>query len=182
MRTALTALKLFLAMTALTGFAYPLLVTGYARAFHKEKAAGSLVYAGGRAAGSALLAQKFTGAGYFHPRPSAVGYNIPSGGSNLSPASAALRKLAAERAAAGDGAFPEMTQASASGLDPHISPEAAMGQAERVALARGAAKVDIISLVSAMTEDRTFGVLGEPRVNVLELNLELDKRYPYGGK
>lgn len=182
MRTFLTALKLFIALTALTGFAYPLLVAGYAMAFHKEKAAGSLAYAGGRAAGSTLLAQKFTGAAYFHPRPSSVDYNpMPSGASNLSPASAALKERATRRAAAGDGASPEMLFASASGLDPHISPAAALAQAERVAKARGKAKVDIISLVGELTEDRTFGVLGEPRVNVLALNLELDKRYPYDG-
>lgn len=182
MRTFLTAFKLFLTMTVLTGFAYPLLVTGYAMLFHGRKAGGSIVYTGGKAAGSELIAQKFNGPLYFHPRPSEVDYNtLPSGGSNLSPASAALRKLAAARAAA-EGDSPDMAYASASGLDPDISPAAALAQADRVAQARRAPKVDIMSLVGALTEQRSLGVLGEPRVNVLALNLALDKKYPYAGK
>ncbi len=182
MRTFLTSLKLFLVMTALTGFAYPLLVTGYAAVFHGKEAGGSIVYNGDKAVGSALIAQKFTGPLYFHPRPSAVGYNtLPSGGSNLSPASAALRELAAARAAA-DGDSPDMIYASASGLDPDISPAAAFAQSGRVAQARGVLKVDIISLVNALTEKRSLGVMGEPRVNVLTLNLALDRKYPYAGK
>lgn len=180
MKTFLTALKLFLLMTLLTGFVYPLLVTGYARLFHRDKAAGSLVTADGKPAGSELLAQRFARPEYFRPRPSAVNYDpMPSGGSNLSPASAALGKLAAERAAAGEAQAPEMRYAAASGLDPHISPEAALEQCGRVAQARGVPKVDIISVVEKAAEPRTFGLLGEPRVNVLLLNLELDKRYPY---
>jgi K+-transporting ATPase ATPase C chain len=132
----------------------------------------------GKIAGSALIAQKFTRPEYFHPRPSAVDYNpMPSGGSNLSPASAALRTAAAGRMA--EGAAGEMLFASGSGLDPHISPEAALGQAGRVAQARGLRKVDIISLVERVVEARTFGLLGEPRVNVLLLNIELDRKYPY---
>lgn len=178
MKTFLTALKLFLLLTFLTGLVYPLAVTGYARLLHRDKAAGSLVAADGKTVGSGLIAQKFTRPEYFHPRPSAVDYNpMPSGGSNLSPASAALRATAAGRAA--EGAAGEMLFASASGLDPHISPEAALAQAGRVAQARGVSKVDIMSLVERVVEGRTFGLLGEPRVNVLLLNIELDREYPY---
>lgn len=178
MKTFLTALKLFLLMTVLTGLVYPLVVTSYAWLFHGDKAAGSLVTADGKIAGSALIAQKFTRPEYFHPRPSAVDYNpMPSGGSNLSPASAALRTTTAGRMA--EGASGEMLFASGSGLDPHISPETALGQAGRVAQARGLRKVDIISLVERVVEARTFGLLGEPRVNVLLLNMELDRKYPY---
>ncbi|MBI5743080.1 MAG: K(+)-transporting ATPase subunit C [Elusimicrobia bacterium] len=182
MKTFITALKLFLAMTVLTGFIYPMAVTGYALAFHKDKAGGSFLYANGAAAGSALIAQKFMQPGYFHPRPSAVDYNpMPSGGSNLSPASDALRAAAAQRQKSGDAAA-DMLFASASGLDPHISPEAAIAQCGRVAQARGAPKVDIISLVEALAEPRWSGLLGEPRVNVLRLNMELDRKYPYERK
>lgn len=178
MKTFLTALKLFLLMTVLTGLVYPLVVTGYARLFHGDKAAGSFVTAGGKIVGSGLIAQKITRPGYFHPRPSAVDYNpMPSGGSNFSPASAALRTVTVGRMS--EGAAGEMLFASGSGLDPHISPEAALAQAGRVAQARGLPKVDIIYLVEKAVEIRTFGLLGEPRVNVLQLDIELDRKYPY---
>ncbi|HNW44301.1 MAG TPA: potassium-transporting ATPase subunit KdpC [Elusimicrobiales bacterium] len=183
MKTLITALKLFICMTVLTGFIYPLAVAGYALAVHPEKAKGSLVSREGKPIGSSLIAQKFTGAQYFHPRPSAVDYNpLPSGGSNLSPAGAALRAAAERRAGAEGVNTPDMLYASASGLDPHISPAAAAAQCGRVAAARGAAKVDIMSLVDAATETRQFGILGEPRVNALLLNLELDRKYPYERK
>ena len=183
MRTFFTALKLFACLTVLTGLLYPLAVTSYALVVHPEKAKGSLITLMGKPAGSSLIAQKFTGAQYFHPRPSAVDYNpLPSGGSNASPAGKALRAAAELRAGAEWVNTPDMIYASASGLDPHISPAAANAQCERVALARGAAKVDIMSLIDAATEPRQFGILGEPRVNVLPLNLELDRKYPYERK
>lgn len=183
MKNVLTAVKLFLVLSVVTGLVYPLVVWGGARLFFRGKAEGSIVARAGRPVGSELVGQAFAAPGYFHPRPSATGYGtMPSGGSNLSPASAALRAAEARRAAACDGDTPDMLYASASGLDPDISPEAALFQASRVARARGASKVDIISLVKAFTEPRQFGFLGEPRVNVLLLNLELDREYPYAGK
>ncbi|MCX5791673.1 MAG: potassium-transporting ATPase subunit KdpC [Elusimicrobia bacterium] len=179
MRTTWTALKLFICMSALTGLLYPLAVWGGARLFLRGKAEGSMVEAGGRAAGSALVGQNFSGQQYFHPRPSAVNYDpLPSGGGNQSPASAALAAAVKQRRALYGAAAPaDMLTASGSGLDPHISPEAARLQCARVAKARSAAEIDIMSLVDAMTEPRQGGFLGEARVNVLLLNLKLDGKY-----
>lgn len=176
MRTTITALKLFLVLTALTGLAYPLAVLAGARLM-PARAEGSLVYAGGEPAGSALVGQNFSRPEYFHPRPSAVGYDpMPSGGSNLSATSAALLAAAKERREKG-AAAPDMLSASASGLDPHISPGAAKEQCARVAAARRAGESDIMSLVERFTEPRQAGFLGEPRVNVLLLNMELDRKF-----
>ncbi|WP_337997783.1 potassium-transporting ATPase subunit KdpC [Oleispirillum naphthae] len=184
-----SALVLTLVMTALTGIAYPFAVTGIAELAFPRQAHGSLIERDGKVVGSALIGQAFSGPGYFHGRPSAAGQGYDaanSGGSNLAPSARALAeavraRIAAERAAnPGErGPVPaDLVTASASGLDPHLSPAAAAWQAARVALARGLAVEEVRALIAARTEGRTFGLLGEPRVNVLALNLALDERRP----
>jgi K+-transporting ATPase ATPase C chain len=185
MKTALKAAGLFLAMTLLTGIFYPLLITGAAQLFFDERAGGSLIMKEGKAVGSKLVGQNFNKPEYFWPRPSAIDYNpLPSSGSNLGPTSGALKeKIDARRtrlqAEPGEGvAVPvDLLCASGSGLDPHISPEAASYQVERIVRARGLdgeAQKGLLLLIDEHTEARTFGLFGEPRVNVLKLNLALD--------
>jgi len=181
-----SALRPAIVLTALfallLGFAYPGLVTGIAQAAFPRQANGSLVSAQGRVVGSALIGQGFAGAGYFHPRPSAAGKGYDataSSGSNLGPTSKALVErvkgdLAAAQAPAGSAVPADLVTASASGLDPHISPAAAAFQAERVAQARHVALAAVQKLIDAHTEQPLLGFLGEPRVNVLALNLALD--------
>lgn len=180
------AIRLLIVMTVFCGVAYPLLVTGVAQLAFPEKANGSIVYnAKGEAVGSALLAQKFREEKYFWPRPSAGGYaTVASGASNKGPTSADLKKAVDERRealkkTAGDTAIPaDMLFASGSGLDPHISKEAARLQVQRVAKARKfdiAKTASLLTLVEQMTEDRQLLILGESRVNVLLLNIALDK-------
>ena len=170
-------------MTVLTGIAYPLLITGVGRLFFAHQAEGSLIIDGGKVLGSELIAQKFTDPRYFWPRPSAVDYNtLPSGGSNLGPTSASLKdSIMARRsrlAVADSAPIPvDLLCASGSGLDPHISPEAAHYQLERVASARQLDKAQrtvLLSLIDKYTEAPTIGILGQLRVNVLRLNLALD--------
>ncbi|MBU4460294.1 MAG: potassium-transporting ATPase subunit KdpC [Verrucomicrobia bacterium] len=188
MRTPfLPALRMLLALTALCGVAYPLAVTGVARLGFAGESGGSLVHLGGRAVGSRLLAQPFTNAAFFHCRPSAAQYaTVPSGAGNQGGTSAALRESVAGRRAHwmdGDGrpVPPEMLLASGSGLDPHISPEAARYQLGRVARARGFSRPQQEAcerLIRQLTEGPQLGFLGESRVNVLLLNLALDEYAP----
>lgn len=188
LRPALVLLALF---TALTGLAYPLAVTGIAQLAFPSAANGSPVIVGGRVVGSALIGQSFSSERYFHGRPSATTgadpadpaksvedpYNAASStGSNLAPSSAVLAEAVKARVAAlGGGPVPaDLVTASASGLDPDISPAAAALQVARVAKARGLPEDEVRALVDRSILGRGFGVLGEPRVNVLALNLALD--------
>src|SRR5450631_973977 len=186
MKQILIALKATLVLTLLTGVMYPLLVTGLAKALFRDKADGSMIQANGRTVGSQWIGQRFTKPEYFHGRPSTAGNDgydgLSSGGSNLGPTSQKL----ADRVAADvktfraenptfTGAVPgDAVTASGSGLDPHLSPEAIDAQVPRVAAARGMNADTLRQLVAANTEDRQVAVLGEPRVNVLKLNLALD--------
>jgi K+-transporting ATPase ATPase C chain len=176
----------FLLLTLLTGIAYPLLVTAISQLTMSGKANGSLIIKDGKPVGSSLIGQSFSDPGYFWGRPSATGptpYNASaSSGSNLGPTNPALLDAVKARVQALRDADPGNTQpvpvdlvtASASGLDPHISPAAAEFQLARVARVRKLNPDAVRKLVTEHTEGRQFGILGEPRVNVLELNLALD--------
>jgi K+-transporting ATPase ATPase C chain len=188
------ALGLLLLLTALTGIAYPLSVTGIAQLLFAESANGSLIERDGKAVGSSLIGQPFADPKYFWPRPSSAApfanNAAASSGSNLGPTNPALTDAAKRRIAALHAADPGNTQAvpvdlvtaSGSGLDPHISPAAADYQAGRVARVRGRTLSDVETLVAAATQARQFGVLGEPRVNVLQLNLALDETAGAGAR
>jgi K+-transporting ATPase ATPase C chain len=182
------ALKFLLAMTILTGIIYPLLMTGLAQLSYPSKANGSLIKKDGKIIGSELIGQKFDSSIYFWSRPSAIGYNpIPSGASNYGPTSDTLKKLVVARRVFFAKmnliedvlTIPkEMIFASGSGLDPHISPEAALMQADRISKSRNfdnIRKEKLLKCIKDMTETPQFFCLGEPRINVLMLNLELDK-------
>jgi K+-transporting ATPase ATPase C chain len=184
------ALTLFILLSAITGLIYPLLVTGISQAVFPAQAAGSLIERDGKLVGSRLIGQHFTDPKYFWGRPSATGpypnNAAASSGSNLGPLNPALKAAVESRIKALREADPGNTQpapvdlvtTSASGLDPHISPAAAEYQAGRVARARGLAPEAVEALVAQHTEDRQWGIFGEPRVNVLELNLALDGLRP----
>jgi len=184
------AATLLLALTVLCGGLYPLAVTGVARIAFRDQAAGSLVVADGKVRGSRLIGQAFTAPRYVWGRPSATGpmpYNAAgSSGSNLGPTNPALLDAVKERIAALRAADPgngapvpaDLVTASASGLDPDVSPAAALYQAGRVARARGIDRNAVEALVRAHTEQPLPGFLGAARVNVLALNLDLDARYP----
>ncbi|AKQ69921.1 Potassium-transporting ATPase C chain [Myxococcus hansupus] len=187
--TLLTGLRTCLVTLVLTGLLYPLAVTGLAQLLFPTEANGSLVKdERGRVVGSALIGQGFTRAGYFASRPSAAGSGYDgaaSSGSNLGPTSQKLKDRVTATVARlrwenpdAPGAVPaELVTTSASGLDPHLSPDAVRWQVPRVARARGVAPARVTAVVDALVEGRTFGVLGEPRVNVLLLNLALDRRF-----
>ena len=182
------ALIVFALLTLLTGVLYPLLVTGVGAAVFREQANGSQIASGDLIIGSRLIGQPFSSPGYFWSRPSATSphpYNAAaSSGSNLGPLNAALEQAVKHRIAALRAADPgnitpvpvDLVTASGSGLDPHISLAAAEYQVDRVARNRGMTAEQVRVLVQQATEGRTFGILGEPRVNVLELNLLLDAR------
>jgi len=184
------ALILFALFTALTGLVYPAVTTGLAQLLFPHRANGSLIARDGRVVGSALIGQPFSDPAYFWSRPSATGpvpYNAAaSSGSNLGPTNPALADAVTQRVAALRAADPSQTApvpvdlvtASGSGLDPHISPAAAAYQVSRVARARGRTAQEIQALVDRHTEHRALGLIGEPRVNVLLLNLALDSLAP----
>ncbi len=181
------AIVLTLAFILLTGIAYPLAITGMAQVLMPAQANGSLVRNGDHIVGSALIGQSFSSDKYFWPRPSAAGNGYDasaSSGSNLGPTSAKLAErvktdVARLRASGLSGPVPaDGAMASGSGLDPHISPEFARVQIARVAKARGMTEADVAAIVDRFTEGRLFGIIGEPRVNVLLLNLALDADKP----
>lgn len=177
------ALSMLLILAFITGVIYPLAVTGIAQVVFPKQANGNLIMVNGKAIGSELIGQQFSDPKYFWGRLSATGYNASaSSGSNYGPLNLDLRKTAQARINALKAADPgntlpipvDLVTASGSGLDPHISVAAALYQVHRVAAARGLSEVEVTSLVERYTQGRQFGILGEPRVNVLELNLALD--------
>ena len=179
----ITALLMTLATTILLGIIYPLVVTGLAQLFFRDKANGQIIYRNGQAIGSRIIAQPFTSAKYFHPRPSAAGNGYDaanSGGTNLGPTNQKLIDRVRADAATLQQENPsqpvpvDLLTTSASGLDPDISPAAEEFQVPRVARERGLPESTIRDLVQKHTTPRDLGLLGEARVNVLELNLALD--------
>jgi potassium-transporting ATPase KdpC subunit len=189
MRTQLTtALRFLLAMTLLTGLIYPLIMTGIAQIAFPSKSNGSLLVKNDTVIGSELIGQEFDSISYFWPRPSAIGYNpVPSGASNYGPTSDTLRKLVEARrdffgkmnSVKDISSVPkEMIFASASGLDPHITPAAALLQTDRIMAARhftAVQKAELLETIKRLTEPPQFLFLGEERINVLILNIALDK-------
>jgi K+-transporting ATPase ATPase C chain len=186
MNTILQSIRILVVMTLITGVAYPLLITGIAQVAFKKQANGSLIEQNGKVIGSALIGQSFSDPKYFWSRPSAtspMAYNgASSSGSNQGPTNPALKeavegRIKALRDAGGDPQKPvpaDLVTASGSGLDPHISPAAADYQVARIAKARNLPADKVQALVAQHTEGRQLGFLGEPRVNVLTLNLALD--------
>jgi K+-transporting ATPase ATPase C chain len=179
-----TAVLLFIAFSLLTGLVYPLLMTGIIQIAMPERASGSLVVMDGKVIGSELIGQNFSTPGYFHGRPSAVGYSANgSGASNLGPTSAKLmeqvrgriEQVRSENGLSINATVPaELVLTSGSGLDPHISMEGAMLQVPRIAKARGLPESEIKVLIYQYAEHAQFGLLGQDRVNVLRLNMALD--------
>jgi K+-transporting ATPase ATPase C chain len=176
---------MILAMTIITGVAYPLFITAVAQLIYPDQARGSLIHSDGKTIGSSLVGQKFTDPKYFWPRPSGVDYNpMPSSGTNLGPTSAVLRDSVQARAAmlrkTTDSVAPippDLLFASGSGLDPEISPEAARFQVDRIMSTRQldqSQRTALLSLVGKYTEGPSLGIFGQPRVNVVKLNLALD--------
>jgi K+-transporting ATPase ATPase C chain len=190
MKTMITALRTTIVTLVLTGLIYPFFMTGIAQVLFPWRANGSLVTdEKGQVIGSELIGQGFANPAYFQPRPSAAGEKgydaTASGGSNLGPTSKKLqdriddnlKRLKAENPEAAGPVPAELVTASASGLDPHLSPESMLWQLPRVAKARGVARERIKAVVESRVEGRTFGILGEPRVNVLMVNLALDRQF-----
>jgi K+-transporting ATPase ATPase C chain len=191
MRTLIVAIKMTIVLTVLLGLIYPIAMTGICHLLMPRQAAGSLVVRNGRVVGSALIGQRFSAPGYFHSRPSAAGdkgYDASaSSGSNLGPTNKALieavksrlKGVLEENPGTTPGQVPiDMVTASGSGLDPEISPASAQLQLARVAKARGLSEDQVRKLVEQSTRGRWLGILGEPGVNVLSLNLSLDEAAP----
>ena len=190
MKLVLRSTLYVLLMTVLFGGVYPAAVTLAGRLFWREKADGSFVRSGGRVVGSELIGQSFQGAQYLHPRPSAAGKEgydaTASGGTNKGPTDADLAKAIASAVAEArkdrpgeSGPVPaDLVTSSASGLDPHLSPDAAFWQARRIARARGTSEEHVLVVIRRHVEPRTLGFLGEPRINVLLTNLDLDRTLP----
>ena len=184
MKHTITSILMMAVMTLLLGFAYPLAMTGMGRAAFPRAAGGSIIRADGTAVGSDLVGQLFASPGYFHGRPSANNYDgLASGGSNDGPTKKSFIDAVAQRAALArkengrpsDAKVPaDLVLASGSGLDPHISEEAALFQAGRVAGARGMKEDDVVLLIGRHREKRYFGLFGDSYINVLVLNRELD--------
>jgi len=186
-KNLVTAILMTLATTVLLGIIYPLVVTGLAQVLFPQKANGQLIEANGKVVGSRIIGQAFSGPSYFHSRPSAAGYGYQadnSNGTQYGPTNHQLTDRVKTDAAALQSENPntpvpiDLVTTSASGLDPDITPAAAAFQVARVAKARGLSEGDLRSLVGKYTQGRQFGFLGEARVNVLLLNLELDSRFP----
>jgi K+-transporting ATPase ATPase C chain len=187
MRLILRSILFVAVLTVLLGGVYPAAVTGVSRLFWRDKADGSFIRVNGRVVGSELIGQGFVSPRYLHPRPSASGKNgydaTASTGTNQGPTSADLSKAVAAAVAAARTDRPgdprpvpaDLVTSSASGLDPHLSPDAAEWQAARIATARGASEDRVLAVIRAHVESRTLGLFGEPRVNVLKTNLALDE-------
>jgi K+-transporting ATPase ATPase C chain len=186
----LPGLRIKLYMTILLGVVYPLAMTGISQVLFPHQANGSLIMSGDKVIGSGLIGQNFAKPEYFQPRPSAAGNDgydpTASGGSNYGPTSqklvdrvkASIDKFRKENPDYTGSLPADLVTASASGLDPHLSPDSAKAQASRVAKARGVAVDQINQLIAQFTESPDLGFLGEPRVNVLKLNLAVDQRFP----
>jgi len=186
-KNLITAILMTFATTVLLGIIYPLVVTGLAQVLFPQKANGQLIEANGKLVGSKIVGQAFSGLSYFHSRPSAAGYGYQadnSNGTQLGPTNHQLADRVKADAAALESEDPgtpvpvDLVTTSASGLDPDITPAGAAFQVPRVAKARGISEDELRSIVVQRTQGRQFGFLGEARVNVLMLNLELDRRYP----
>ena len=186
-KNLMTAILMTIATTILLGLIYPLVVTGLAQLIFPRKANGQLIEVAGKTIGSRIIGQGFSGASYFHSRPSAAGNGYDAANSNGSQYGPTNQKLidrvkgdvaAAQADNPGTPVPIDLVTTSASGLDPDITPAAAEFQLPRVANERGTTVEELRDLVSKHTEGRQFGFLGEPRVNVLELNLDLDQRFP----
>ena len=186
-RNLITAILMTIATTVLLGIIYPLVVTGIAQVLFPKKANGQLIEANGKTIGSRIIGQTFSRPGYFHPRPSnaGTGYDASnSNGSQLGPTNHQLIERVKGDVAAAHAENPnapvpiDLVTSSASGLDPDITPAAAAFQVPRIAKARGVKEEDLQRFLTQHVEPRQFGFLGEPRVNVLELNLALDRAYP----
>ena len=190
MKLVLKSTGYVVVLTVLLGGAYPALVTAAAHLFWPDQANGSFVTANGRVVGSSLIGQNFVGPGYLHPRPSAAGKDgydgAASTGTNLGPTSAVLAKAVAAAVETARKDRPgdprpvpaDLVTSSGSGLDPHLSPEGARWQASRIARARGISEDRVLEVIRRHVEGRTLGLIGDPRVNVLLTNIDLDRSLP----
>jgi K+-transporting ATPase ATPase C chain len=185
-RNLVTAVLMTIVTTILLGLVYPLVVTGLAQVLFRDKANGQLIERNGKTIGSRIIGQAFSSPGYFHSRPSAVGSGYDaasSSGTNLGPTNKKLVdavKAGVEAARTDNPNVPvpiDLVTSSASGLDPHLSPDAALFQIPRVASARRVSESEVRAIVESHVDGRQLGFLGEPRVNVLLLNLALDERF-----